>query len=90
VIARPHAWRSCLCSGLDGQKGCRRRSFGRGRALHNQFEIAVADGKHQIPRNGPQDHLGGQLPPLEAVAPIHLPRRALFNRGPYTGNPATG
>ena len=43
--------------------------------------------KHQIPTNGPQDHLGGELPPLEAVAPIHLPRRALSNRGPYTGNP---
>ena len=56
----------------------------------HQFEIAVADGKHQIPTNRPQDHLGGELPPLEAVAPIHWPRRALSNRGPYTGNPATG
>ena len=53
----------------------------------HQFEIAVADGKHQIPTNRPQDHLGGELPPLEAVAPIHWPRRALSNRGPYTGNP---
>ena len=56
----------------------------------HQFEIPVADGKHQIPTNGPQNHLSGELPPLEAVAPIHLPRRALSNRGRYTGNPATG
>src|SRR3984885_2471748 len=56
----------------------------------HQFEIPVADGKRQIPTNGPQDHLSGELPPREAVAPIHLPRRALSNRGPYTGNPSTG
>src|ERR1700722_2859576 len=45
------------------------------------FEIAIADGKHQIPTNGPQDYLGGELPPLEAVAPIHISPAAPYPTG---------
>jgi len=30
-------------------------------------------GNIRYQRTAPQDHLGGELPPLEAVAPIHLP-----------------
>jgi hypothetical protein len=49
-----------------------------GRVVHlnaavqqHQLEIAVADREHQIPSHGPQDHLGGELPPLEPPALTH-------------------
>jgi hypothetical protein len=38
------------------------------------LEITAADGKHQIPSNRPQDHLGGQLPGLEGLTLSQLSR----------------
>src|SRR5208283_1334824 len=37
----------------------------------HQLEVAVADRKHQIPSYGPQDHVCGELPSLEEIAPTH-------------------
>jgi hypothetical protein len=36
-----------------------------------QLKVAIADGKHQIPPHRPQDHLGGELPPLERLISNH-------------------
>jgi hypothetical protein len=33
----------------------------------HHLKVAIADGKHQIPPYRPQDHFGGELPPLERL-----------------------
>src|ERR1700710_86641 len=38
----------------------------------HQLEITVADRKHQIPPNRPQDHLGVELLPFEGLMPAYL------------------
>jgi hypothetical protein len=43
----------------------------------HEFEIAVTDGKHQIPPDRPKDHLGTELPPLEGLILPHLHRLSL-------------
>jgi hypothetical protein len=40
----------------------------------HELEITVADRKHQIPPDRPQDHLGGELPALEGLIPRNLDR----------------
>src|SRR5271167_1037205 len=55
----------------------------------HQFEIAVADGKHQIPTNRPQDHLRGELTPLEAIAATHSDIRPIQSGVDHTKNPPT-
>src|SRR5215213_9037524 len=52
-----------------------------GRVVHgyaavgeHQLEVAVADGEHEVPANRPEDHLGGELPPLEGLVWPHLGR----------------
>ncbi len=37
----------------------------------HQFEVTIADGEHQIPPDRPQDHLRGELPPLERLTCDH-------------------
>src|SRR6202161_4286861 len=40
----------------------------------HELEITVADRKHQIPPDRPQDHLGGELPAFEGLIPRYLGR----------------
>ncbi len=45
-----------------------------------QFEVAIAHRKHEVPADRPQDHLGGELPPLvglPALAEATLRRLAM-------------
>src|SRR3954471_20849561 len=53
--------------------------------LQHQLEIAVADREHQIPANGPQDHLGRELPPLNSLLCVMppAPPSALSRRHVY-------
>jgi hypothetical protein len=59
----------CMC--LDPPED--RRVIHRHSAVQkHQFEVAIADGEHQIPPNRPQDHLRGDLPPLERLTLDYL------------------
>ena len=40
--------------------------------LQHQLEITVADGEHEVPADRPEDHLGGELPPLKGLILPHL------------------
>jgi hypothetical protein len=43
----------------------------------HEFQITVADGKHQIPSHGPKNHLGCELAPLKQLPrPIPMPARS--------------
>jgi len=55
----------------------------------HEFEIAVAHGKHQILPHRPEDHLRGEVPPLEAIAPTHPDIRPARSGVDHTGNPPT-
>src|SRR5580704_15552598 len=44
----------------------------------HELEITVADRKHQIPPDRPQDHLGGELPAFEGLIPRYLDRLSPF------------
>src|SRR5208283_1801909 len=55
----------------------------------HELEIAVTDRKHQIPTNGPEDHLGGELPPLETIASTHSDIRPAQSGVDHIGNPST-
>ena len=100
IRSRPPARSRCLSADAAGPASPASR-HGLHRAQHrsvvdrdaavddHQFEIAIADGKDQIPTKCPQDHLAGELPPLEAVARIDRPLRRI-EPGPYTGISATG
>ncbi|WP_408887774.1 hypothetical protein, partial [Teichococcus wenyumeiae] len=39
--------------------------------LKHKFEIAVADREHQVPSDRPEDHLDGELSPLEGLIRPH-------------------
>jgi hypothetical protein len=47
----------------------------------HEFEIAVTDGKPQIPPDRPKDHLGSELQPLEGLILPHLNRLSLSPHG---------
>src|ERR1700722_17408023 len=43
----------------------------------HEFQITVADRKHQVPSHGPKDHLGCELAPLEAITQTHSDARPI-------------
>jgi hypothetical protein len=54
------------CVGLDPSED--RRVVDLDAAIEqHELQITVADGKHQIPSHRPNDHLGCELAPLEAI-----------------------
>src|SRR3954453_11197832 len=61
-----------------------------GRVVHgyaavseHQLEVAVADGEHEVPANRPEDHLGGELPPLEGLVWPHWAARCRLAMGGF-------
>src|ERR671933_2543330 len=56
--------------GLDPAKD-RRMVHVHAAVLQHQLEVTVADGEHEVPADRPEDHLGGELPPLEGLIRPH-------------------
>jgi hypothetical protein len=64
------------CLGLDPSED--RRVVDLDAAIEqHEFQIAVADGKHQIPSHGPKDRIGCELAPLEAITQTNSDARPI-------------
>jgi hypothetical protein len=67
---RPKALLEILRIGLDPSENRRVVDLDAAVGQHH-LEIAVADREHQVPTHGPEDDVGGELPPFERPVPHH-------------------